>query len=238
MPVKMDADPEVFDSEALALQYIIRNIIKNEVNTCEVVRVVAVDSANKELTVIPVVCNVDASGNTVQESNIYCVKYFQWQFGGNLIEALPEVGDVGFIVVSKRDISKIKAGIVDSRRKFNLADSIYIGGLYGFNKIPTQYIKFNTNGIEVVSPTALNVSAPVVNVEATTSATVSTGEAVITATGNVAISGSNVAITGSTVSVGSGSGGKAVVLDGDPVYNGSQQQIGTVKATSTAVTAN
>lgn len=238
MTVEMDVEPAVFDDETLALQYIINSLINNRVNTCEVVKVVSVDAGKNEVAVIPIVKDVDAMGEAIEESIIYGIKYLRWQHGANAIIAVPEVGDVGMMLVSKRDISKIDAGIVDSRRKFNFADGIYIGCLCGFNKEPTQFIKFDANGIEITSPTAVAVNAP-------TASITTTGDTTITATGNatitgnaIAITGSTVAISGSAVSLGSGSTPKAVVLDGDPVYNGQQQQIGTVKATSTEVVAN
>lgn len=237
MSKMLDADPAVFEDESLALQYIINTIINQKVNTCEVVRVVSVDSSEKEVSVIPIVKNVDANGEAIEESEIYGIKYIMWQYGKNALVAEPSIGDIGIIITSKRDISKIDAGIVDSRRKFNLADSIYIGGLCGFNQAPTQFIKFDENGIEITSPTALTVNAPIMTVNAETSATVMTSEATVTATGGVAISGSNVSITGSTVSIGSGSGEKAVALDGDKVYSGTTE-IGIIKATSTVVKAN
>lgn len=220
-----------------SLLFLINSVVNN-INTAELVRVIAVDEAKKEIDVIPIVAKPDSEGQRIEPAPIYGIKYIEWQYGTNAIIATPVVNDIGLLVVCTKDISSIDSGLVGSYRRYNLADGIYFGGLCGFNATPTQFIKFDENGIEVTSPTELTVNAPIMTVNAETSATVMTGEATVTATGNVAISGSNVSITGSAVSIGSGSGGKAVVLDGDPVYNGQQQQIGTVKATSTSVTAN
>ena len=129
------------------------------------------------------------------------------------------------LVVCTKDVSSIESGLVGSYRRYNLADGIYFGGLCGFNQTPTQFIKFDENGIEITSPTALTVNTQTMTVNAQKSATVIAGE---TAT-----------ISAQSVVLGSSNGDmKAIVLDGDPVYNGSQQQIGTVRATSTSVTAN
>jgi hypothetical protein len=231
----LDADQRLDSYQSL--MFLINSVVNN-VNTAELVKVIAVDEAKKEIDVIPIVAKPDSEGQRIEPAPIYGVKYIEWQYGTNAIIATPVVNDIGLLVVCTKDVSSIESGLVGSYRRYNLADGIYFGGLCGFNATPTQFIKFDENGIEVTSPTALTVNAPIMTVNAETSATVMTGEATVTATGNVAISGSNVAITGSAVSIGSGSGGKAVVLDGDPVYNGQQQQIGTVKATSTAVTAN
>lgn len=200
----LDADPAVFADESLALQYVINTIINNKVNTTELVRVLSVDEQNKEISVIPIVKNVDAKGNAIEESEIYGVRYIMWQYGANAIQALPQVGDVGLILVSKRDISKIETGIVDSRRKFNLADSIYIGGLCGFNQSPTQFIKFNENGIEITSPTAISLTAP---------------NATINASGNVDLTAQNVNVNSESINLG-GVGGSAVARIGDAVAGG------------------
>lgn len=211
MSVEMDAEPAVFDDESLALQYVINTIINNKVNTVEVVRVVSVDEANNELTVIPIVKNVDAKGDAIEESNIYGLRYIRWQYGTNAIMAVPKTGDIGLILVSKRDISKINSGIVDSRRKFNLADSIYIGGLCGFNSTPTQYIKFTDEGIEITSPTKISLNAQ--SIEATVE------EATITASTNATITGGTVTVEAEAVNLG-GEGGVGVARIGDAVAGG------------------
>ena len=220
-----------------SLLFLINSVVNN-INTAELVRVIAVDEEKKQIDVIPIVAKPDSEGQKIEPSPIYGIKYIEWQYGTNAIIATPVINDIGLMVVCTKDVSSIESGLVGSYRRYNLADGIYFVGLCGFNATPTQFIKFDENGIEITSPTALTVNAPIMTVNAETSATVMTGEATVTATGDVAISGSNVSITGSAINIGSGSGGKAVVLDGDPVYNGQQQQIGTVKATSTSVTAN
>lgn len=226
-----------YENDSIGLMSLIRALIVDSVNTCEVVKVLKVDETKKELSVIPVVNNVYTNGKTIEETPIYGVKYIEWQYGLNAIQALPKVGDIGLILVSKRDISKIDSGIVNSKRKYSYSDSIYLGGLCGFNKTPTQFIKFDENGIEITSPTKIDIKAPTVNATMQEATINVSGIASITG-GTVSVSGGSVSVSGSSVSIGSGSGEKAVCLDGDPVYNGNQQQIGTVRATSTVVKAN
>ena len=219
MVVKMNTDPAVFEDDSLALQFVINTMINNKVNTMEVVRVVNVDEANNELTVIPVVKNVDSQGEAIQETNLYKVKFIRWQYGINALMAVPVAGDIGLILVSKRDISKIDTGVVDSRRKFNLADSIYIGGLCGFNATPTQYIKFDENGIEITSPTAINVNAPAINTTSDTATITTTGATTITATGDVNLTGAVVNVKGANINLGEGSL-SGVARIGDTVAGG------------------
>lgn len=207
-----------------SLLFLINSVVNN-INTAELVRVIAVDEEKKQIDVIPIVAKPDSEGQKIEPSPIYGIKYIEWQYGTNAIIATPVINDIGLMVVCTKDVSSIESGLVGSYRRYNLADGIYFGGLCGFNQTPTQFIKFDENGIEITSPTALTVNAQTMTVNAQKSATVIAGE---TAT-----------ISAQSVVLGSSSGDmKAIVLDGDPVYNGSQQQIGTVKATSTSVTAN
>lgn len=199
---RVNASPEVFINEYSGLVFLIESIV-NKVNTMEIVKVVEVDSANNKLTVIPVVKKASVENEAVPESNIYGVKYFGWQFGENAIKAVPEVGDIGVLVVSKRDISSINSGIVATNRKFCLADGIYIGGLCGFNKTPTQFIEFNSNGISVTTPTTLSVSAKDVDIQAT---------------GNVTVTATTKAnVIAKEVILGSANGAAAVARVGDVV---------------------
>lgn len=76
------------------------------------------------------------------------------------------MGDIGIAVVASRDISSAKAtkaaAAPGSRRRFDLADSLYIGGV--LNDAPTQYVRFSAAGIEVKSPTKIILDAPAVEV--------------------------------------------------------------------------
>ena len=207
-----------------SLLFLINSVVNN-INTAELVRVIAVDEEKKQIDVIPIVAKPDSEGQKIEPSPIYGIKYIEWQYGTNAIIATPVINDIGLLVVCTKDVSSIESGLVGSYRRYNLADGIYFGGLCGFNQTPTQFIKFDENGIEITSPTALTVNTQTMTVNAQKSATVIAGE---TAT-----------ISAQSVVLGSSNGDmKAIVLDGDPVYNGSQQQIGTVRATSTSVTAN
>ena len=100
---------------------------------------------------------------------------------------------------------------VGSNRKFSLGDGIYIGGLYGFNKEPEQFIEFTDDGITITSPKDVTINAINTTVNAS----------------------GNANIFGATVNLG-GEGGVAVAKDGDKVMSGSTV-VGTISATSTVV---
>lgn len=221
---RSNLDSETMVDSYQSFLFMVEQIV-NKVNTAELVKVIAVDEAKKEIDVIPIVAKPDSEGQRIEPAPIYGIKYIEWQYGTNAIIATPVVNDIGLLVVCTKDVSSIESGLVGSYRRYNLADGIYFGGLCGFNATPTQFIKFDENGIEVTSPTALTVNAPTMTVNAQTSATVVAGE---TAT-----------ISAQSVVLGSSGGAmKPVALDGDVVLNGQQQVIGTIKSSSTAVAAN
>lgn len=178
-----------------SLTFIINSLINN-INTVEVVKVVKVNDDNT-IDVIPVVKRLTAEGETIGESVVYGVKCFGWQYGVNAIKAKPAVNDIGFVVVSKRDISSIESGRVASNRKYCLADGIYIGGLVGFNQAPTEIISFDDNGISIKSTKDIKVEG--VNIEAKASVNAKIDAPVIEL-GAGAVNG--VARYGDTVDVG------------------------------------
>lgn len=213
--LKMGMSPQEFADQYNVLLHIIRSVVSG-INTVEVVKVEELNEETGTVAVMPIVLSQNASGEPIPESPIYDVKYLQWQYGENMIRAKPEVGDIGLILVCKKDISSITSGLVGSLREFSLSDGVYIGGLFGFNAEPTQYIDFTENGIEITTPKTLTVNAI---------------EDVVVNAVNAEINASGKAnITASEINLG-GAGGKKVCLDGDEVLAGSTV-IGTVKSSS------
>lgn len=162
---KMNASASCFVDDYNALVFIIESMI-NKIGTVELVRVENVNADNT-IDIIPIVRNVNTEDNPIEESVIYGVRYLMWQYGGNAIKATPEVGDVGLIVACKKDISNVENGIVGSFRKFNLADGIYIGGIFGLNQQPTQFIEFSNSGINITSTSNLTINAQSATINAT-----------------------------------------------------------------------
>lgn len=192
---KVNSTPEDYLDDYAAFNFIVNSLIDN-VNTVEVVKVVKVNNDNT-IDVIPIVKRLTSEGETIGESVVYGVKCFGWQYGVNAIKAKPVVDDIGFVVVSKRDISSIESGRVASNRKYCLADGIYVGGLVGFNQEPTEIITFDDNGISIKSTKDIKVEG--VNIEAKASVNAKIDAPVIEL-GAGAVNG--VARYGDTVEVG------------------------------------
>ena len=147
----------------------------------------------------------DGAGRTTPRGTIHNVPYIRLQGGTRAILCDPAVGDVGYIIVSGRDISGVKVNrgpsAPGSFRQHDYADAIYVGGL--LNAAPVEYIGWvgadvhvKTAGKFVVDAAECDINCPV-NV---------TGA--VTATGDVKGNGISLeSHTHSGVQAGSGSTG-------------------------------
>ena len=170
----------------------------------------------------PLVNMIDGNNppNPVPHGTIYGVPYVRVQGGLNACIIDPAVGDIGIAIFASRDITKVVATRAQANpgswRQYNWGDAMYIGGL--LNAIPVQFVRFSSTGIELVSPTAVTVTAPSIFLDGSTDqgtpdieitpagVEISSASTSITAnSGPIDLSG-NVNITGN-LSVSSGSSG-------------------------------
>jgi hypothetical protein len=98
----------------------------------------------------PLVNQIDGVGKATPHGVIYGIPCQRLQGGNFAIINDPKVGDLGTIHVCARDTSSVvKTGAQanpGSRRRFNLADSFYIG-CWGASGSPTQFLQFTDTGI-------------------------------------------------------------------------------------------
>lgn len=132
----------------------------------------------------PLVSGVDGMGNAWPHDTIYNVPYLRIQGGANAIILDPQVDDIGIATVCDRDISTVKnsGGVAapGSLRRHDMSDIVYLMTIIG--AAPSQYVQFNSSGINIVSPNAVSVQAGGnVSVTATGSATVQAASAVVKA---------------------------------------------------------
>ena len=201
-----------------ALVYIIKGQIYNRVNTIDIVKVLKVNEDNT-LDVIPIIKDTNPANEPIDESPIYGIRYIKWQFGKNSLKAKPEVGDIGLILICKKDTSSIDAGIIGSKAKYNPADGIYLGGLNGLNQEPTQFIEFEENKVTIKGTGTIKIDAPTVEVSATT----------------VKVDATTANVNATAINLG-GEGGKPVARQGDNVVAGTTV-IGQIQAGSSKVFA-
>lgn len=107
--------------------------------------------------VLPLVNQLDGSGNAIPHETIYGLPYVRLQGGANAVICDPTVGDIGAAIFADRDISSVKANKAQSnpgsRRRFSKSDGIYFGGI--LNGVPTQVIRFASDGIHVTTPNTI-----------------------------------------------------------------------------------
>lgn len=202
-------NPQSGNDDTNGLNFQIKQFMA-KVWTSALVRVEAVTndgglSAVGSVDVTPLVHQINGIGAATPHAVIHGMPYFRIQGGANAMIMDPQVGDIGLAVICSRDISAVKVSkapnVPGSYRRFDPADGLYIGGF--LNAVPTQYVRFSADGIEIISPTRVKITAP------------------------------HVDLISDDVNLG-GTGGKKVVLDGDPVVGGGG---GTVQASSTKVKA-
>lgn len=143
--------------------------------------VTEVSESGDQVSVKPMVEGFTGAGDRIPKTEIYGVPVWRLQRGASAVIMPPVVGDIGMIAICDRDISGIKAtkesSMPGSSRTHNYADAIYLGGV--LNASPSQYVRFRDDGIDVVSPLAVTITAPVVEVNADTSLTLNSASIVM-----------------------------------------------------------
>lgn len=148
--------------------FAIQNAIA-KMQTATLAQVVAINGGGLgpigTLTVQPLVFQIDGANvpNTRPLAVIFNVPYLRVSGGNSGIVLDPVVGDIGIVVFCSRDISKVKSTLASaapgSFRQYDLADAVYLGTVLSA-AAPTQYLQFDSDGIAVVSPQAVKVTAP------------------------------------------------------------------------------
>jgi hypothetical protein len=115
----------------------------------------------------PLVDQQDGFGNAVPHGVLHNLPYFRMQGGVNAVILDPVVGDIGFAVFADKDISVVKntkkQASPGSARRFSMSDGIYLGGV--LNGVPTTYVQFSGNDINITATGVVNVKAPAINLK-------------------------------------------------------------------------
>lgn len=150
------------------LMFLIQQVL-GRVNVATLVQVQAVHTAGRTaaagtVDVIPLVDQVDGSGEAQPQGIVYGIPFFRLQGGAWAVIVDPKVGDVGFCVFADRDLSKVKAGGVaappGSERRFDMADGLYLGGWNNAAPAPTGYIVIDETSISLVHPDGIDATTP------------------------------------------------------------------------------
>lgn len=152
-------------SDLSAHEFLIEKFI-NRIATTTLAKVTAVTnsggvSAVGFVDVIPMVHQVDGSGNPTPHGEIHHLPYFRVQGGTDAVILDPKVGDIGIAVFCSRDISAVKRqkkeAAPGSRRRHDWADGLFLGGV--LNGVPSQYVRFSTTGIDIVTLNNITINA-------------------------------------------------------------------------------
>lgn len=210
--------PTDYSSEFNAQAFLVSSLL-SKVCVATVVRVVGVTnsggvSAPGTVDIIPLVNLLDADNNAMTHGAIYRCPYQRAQGGSNAIIMDPQVDDIGIAIFADRDISSVvkNRGQANpgSRRRFDWADAMYIGGL--LNGAPTQYVQFSDAGITIHSPAAVKLQGPSVDIECQTLAINATTSAMVT-TPSFRVNGATM-LNGPVSQVPGSQGGGASAFDG------------------------
>lgn len=147
------------NSAGNALDFVIRKMMDDNLATALPCKVVGVESGGSTapvgyVDVLPLVCGMDAEGNTIENAMIYHVPYFRLQGGIAAIVIDPIIGDIGQIVSCKSDVSNVVTKTSDpqqpgSFRSFDWADSFYYGGF--LNQAPKIFIEIKQDQTMVLT---------------------------------------------------------------------------------------
>ena len=128
----------------------------------ELVKVTAIHGEAPNLTVdiLPLLTQVDPTGAMIETSVIYGAPVFRLQRGASAVIMDPSPGDIGLALICDGDTTIVRANrepsVPGGRRRHSRSDAVYLGGV--LNAVPTEYVKFNGNGIDVKSPGTVNIN--------------------------------------------------------------------------------
>lgn len=164
--------------------------------TTYLAKVVAVSNAGTvagigTVDVQPIVGQLDNAGNVIAHGTIHAIPYLRIQGGANAVILDPQVGDIGLVAVCDRDSSAARsnrdASAPGSLRKFDMSDSVYTFSL--LSDPPSQYVAFSSDGIDLVSPVRIRMSAPTIVLQAANEIGLTAGSQVTNSAPAIALDG-------------------------------------------------
>ena len=188
------------NSEFNAQAFLVRQML-SRLNIATLVKVKAVHGTGVApvgtVDVQPLVNLVDGGGAPMAHTTIYGLPFFRLQGGTNAIICDPKAGDIGFCLFADRDLSVVKAtgaaGNPGSKRRFDMADGLYIGG-WNMGTTPSRYVQISDAGINITTPNDFQVNAStgemtIPTLQITSSAGVTVTAPTLTVNGNLQVNG-------------------------------------------------
>ena len=143
--MNIDRNPYAQNSPGSQTDYIIRQLINKNINTCDWVKVVAVNSSDKTVDVTPLVSQLAADNTPIDHSVIHGLAYFRYQASVAALIITPTVGDMGLCVYAQNDVSGVQAAKKvappTSHRTFDYSDGCFIGLVAALATEPETFIE-------------------------------------------------------------------------------------------------
>lgn len=243
--VQGQTTPGTIGTEYNTLAFVIGQLLQ-KVQTTTLVQVIACTNDGElspvgRVTVQPLLFQVSGDGQMIAHGEIADIPYLRVQGGTDAVIIDPKPGDIGMAAFCSRDIANVKAdpaaAVVaggappGSFGSFDWADGLYLGGF--LNAVPVQYVRFSSDGIEVVSPTKITLRAPTVEIDAATLFKVAAGAVDIEATGDAKLTGATAEVEATGTATISGAaidlaGPVSQTGGGASTFSGSLASQGTV----------
>ena len=106
-----------------------------------------------QLDATPLVNMIDGANNASAHGPVRSLCYFRLQAGKKAVIMDPKAGDIGLAVICDRDIQAVKTNLKASqpasRRRFDLADGVYLGTVLS-KDTPTSYLQFADDGTVIL----------------------------------------------------------------------------------------
>lgn len=143
--------------------FLIRQMLRSEVMTATIARVVAVDTAAQTVDVVFLVSQVTPEGAEIPHATVHEVPYGHVQGGVCQIRIDPAVGDIGVVACAHRDITRVKrtrkAATPQTIRSHDEADAMWVGTLWAAGAPEHQIAMSPDSGIVVTSTKTVTIKA-------------------------------------------------------------------------------
>lgn len=181
---KMAVRPEDINHDSNAQSFMFRAML-NKNAFIQIVRVEKVKYISDEepplVNVTPLVLGFTGEGTPIENSQVFNIPVWRLQRGSSAVIMDPVVGDIGLMLCCDRDTSRVretkKEDMPGSSRIHNEADGVYLGGM--LNAPPLQYVRLADDGIDIVSPLVVSMTAPTVEINAETNISLNSASIVL-----------------------------------------------------------
>lgn len=151
------------NSEYNAMQFMIRQAIREQVNTCVICKVMATDG--DYVDVLPLVTEVNGLGESIEPTPLFHLPFMRYHAGIAAVILNPVPGDLGLAVFSTRDNSGVTKGTTAPKppasfRGNTMANGFYVGGF--LNQSPSTFIEITQGGqVNITAPGGVNIAGNV-----------------------------------------------------------------------------